>query len=132
MGRELPRAGTLLAVAAAFAALDFVPDPLEQAERTARAAADAAETGDAGDRAGDALNVAQLAAARAPRSALPHLIAASLARDGANECAALVELDRATRAEPWRGPAQLAIAHDRLVDAVEHAHDAALAARRFE
>jgi hypothetical protein len=138
VGRELPRAGTLLAVAAAFAALDFVPDPLQQAERTARAAADAGEkgdtgdTGDEGDHAGDALNVAQLAAARAPRSALPHLIAASLARDCANEPAALAELDRATRAEPWRGPAQLAIAHDRLVDAVEHAHDDALAARRFE
>lgn len=123
------RAGTLLAVAAAFAALDFVPDPLEQAERAARAAADA---GDAGDRDGDALKVAQAAAARAPRSALPHLIAASLARDAANDAAALAELDRATRAEPWRGPAQLAIAHDRLVDAVEHEDDPARARRRFD
>jgi hypothetical protein len=121
----------LLVVAAAFAALELVPDPLDEADRAAHAAAVSAADGDAACCAA-AASVAQAAASRAPRRALPHLLAATLARDGAADRIARLEVDRATRAEPWRGPVQLAIAHDRLVDAVEHRENAALAERRFD
>lgn len=137
---ELPRAGMLLLLAAAFAALEWAPDPLDAADRAARAAAgagDASATADAADGGAAspavALRIAQDAGARAPRRALPHLVAAALARDGRQDDVAALEIERAARAEPRRGPVQRVVANDRLIDAVLH-HDPELrldAARAF-
>jgi len=106
----------LVLLAAACAALEFVADPLDVADRAARAAATA---GDADGAA--ALSAAQAAIALAPRHALPHLVAAALARECKSGAVARREIDRAARAEPCRGPIQIAVANDRLIDSVEHA-----------
>jgi hypothetical protein len=130
----------LLLLAAAFAALEWAPDPLAAADRAARAAAGAGDTiatADAADGSApspaEALRIAQEAGARAPRRALAHLVAAALARDGRQDELAAREIERAARAEPCRGPVQRVVANDRLIDAVLH-HDQELlnaAARAF-
>jgi hypothetical protein len=117
--QELPHTRTLVLLAAAFAALEFVPDPLDVADRSARAASAAGDERN-GDDGAAALSAAEEATALAPRHALPHLLAAALARDCRSDRIARREIDRAARAEPRRGPIQVAIANDRLVDGVEH------------
>ena len=114
MQRELPRAGMLLVLAAAFAALEWAPDPLDAADLTARAAAGA----DDACEGPAALLLAQEASTSAPRRALPHLLVAALARDHRLDAVAQQEIDRAARAEPCRGPVQAVVANDRLIDAV--------------
>jgi hypothetical protein len=112
--RELPRAGMLLLLAAAFAALEWAEAPRDAADLTARAAAGAGD----GREGPAALMSAQQASAQAPRRALPHLLVAALARDRRLDAVAQEEIERAARAEPCRGPVQAVVANDRLIDAV--------------
>ena len=121
MRAGVPRPLLLLLIAATSGVLAAVPDPLGVAEEAARAAAVSC------DRPAAWLD-AQAAAAAAPRRALPHWIAGVLARTIGDDSAARRELDRAAASEPWRGAIQLAVAQDRLVEAVTRRDAAQLAA----
>lgn len=119
MGGATARAPFVALLAAAFALVERLPDPLAEAEQLARAS--------------DARELVALASRAAPRLPVAHLIAAALASDEGDAAAARVALDRAARAAPWLGDVQHAIADALLVDAVERQEPQrlALAARAY-